>query len=196
MQQPALVQPCPAACLRLVLVLSLSCLSSACLVVSTQPFYDSPSIEFDEALIGRWERVEDRTLITVERGEWKSYKIAYPARSGPVVFTGYLTRVGESRVLDLTPAHSLDPASLLIPAHFAVRLQLIGETLTATGFDYDWFFKAAEQGRLPRLHPVIDGRKNVVLTADTAGLRAWFAALGRGGDMFGDEIRFVRKPSA
>jgi hypothetical protein len=180
--------------LRGILVLCLAHLSSACLVVSTQPFYDSGAIEFDEALVGKWESAEDRTLITVERGEWKSYKVTYPARSGPVVYTGYLTRVGESRVLDLTPAHSVDQASLLIPAHFAVRLQLLGDTLTATGFDYDWFFKESEQGRLPRLHPVLDGRKNVVLTADTAGLRAWLAGLPRGGEMFGDEVSFVRKP--
>jgi hypothetical protein len=179
---------------RLLAVLVLSVLSASCLVIATQPFYDPASIEFDEALVGKWESAEDRTLITVERGEWKSYKVTYPARSGPVVYTGYLTRVGESRVIDLTPAHSVDPASLQIPAHFAVRLQLLGDTLTATGFDYDWFFKESEQGRLPRLHPVLDGRKNVVLTADTAGLRAWFAVLPRGGDMFGDEIRFVRKP--
>ena len=180
--------------LTLLLVLSLAGLSSACLVVSTQPFYDPSSKEFDEALLGRWEKADDGTLITVERGEWKSYKVSYPARSGPVAYAGYLTRVGESRVLDLTPAHSVDPASLLIPAHFAVRLQLLGDTLTATGFDYDWFLKEAEQGRLPRVHAVLDGRKNVVLTADTAVLRTWFAALPRGGDMFGDEMRFVRKP--
>jgi hypothetical protein len=179
---------------RACVVLSLCVLSSACLVVGTQPFYVSSSIEFDEALLGRWESADDRTVITVERGDWKSYKVTYPARSGSVVYTGYLTRVGESRVLDLAPAHSVDPASLLIPAHFAVRLQLLGDTLGATGFDYDWFFKEAEQGRLPRLHPVLDGRKNVLLTADTAALRAWLAAQARGGDMFGDEIRFVRKP--
>ncbi len=179
---------------RLVLVLFLSLLSSACLVVSTQPFYDAGSIDFDEGLLGRWESAEDKTLITVERGEWKSYKVSNPARSGPVVYTGYLTRVGESRVIDLTPAHSVDPASLLSPAHFAVRVQLLGDTLIATGFDYDWFFREAEQGRLGRLHPVLDGRKNVVLTADSAGLRAWFAALPRAGDMFSDEMRFVRKP--
>jgi hypothetical protein len=184
----------PATLPGVLLVLFLAFASSACLVVSTQPFYDAASIEFDEALVGRWESAEDRTLITVERGEWKSYKVMYPARSGPVVFTGHLTRVGDSRVIDLTPAHSVDPASLLIPAHVAVRLQLLGDTLTATGFDYDWFFKESEQGRLSKLHAVLDGRKNVVLTADTAGLRAWLAALPRGGDMFADEIRFVRKP--
>lgn len=180
--------------LRACAVLGLAVLSSACLVVSTQPFYDARSIEFDEALIGRWENADDRTLITVERGEWKSYKVTYPARSGPVVYTGHLTRVGDSRVLDLTPAHSVDPASLLIPAHLAVRVQLLGDTLAVTGLDYDWFFKEAEQGRHPRLRPVFDGRRNVLLTADTAALRSWLAAQARGGEMFSDEIRFVRKP--
>jgi hypothetical protein len=176
------------------LVLLLALLTPGCLVVSTQPFYDASAIEFDDALVGRWESSEDRTLITVERGDWKSYKVSYPALSGPVVFTGYLTRVGDSRVLDLTPAHSVDPASLLIPAHLAVRLQLLGDALSVTGFDYDWFLKETEQGRPAKLLPVLDGRKNVVLTADTAGLRAWMAAQARGGDMFADEIRFVRKP--
>lgn len=179
---------------RAMLLVGTALLCSSCLVLSTQPFYDNASLEFDEALVGRWEQSDDKTLIRVERGEWKSYKVTYPARSGPVVYTGHLTRVGDSRVLDLTPAHSVDPASLLIPAHLAVRLQLLGDTLAVTGLDYDWFFKEAEQGRLPRLRPVFDGRRNVLLTADTAALRSWLAAQARGGEMFSDEIRFVRKP--
>lgn len=174
-------------------MLGAALLLSGCLVVGTQPFYDAASIEFDEGLLGRWESAEDRTLITVERGEWKSYKVTYPARSGPVVYAGYLTRIGDSRVFDLAPAHSVDPASLLIPAHFAVRLQLLGDTLTVAGLDYDWFFKEADLGRLTKLRAVLDSRKNVVLTTDTAGLRAWWAAQARGGEMFADEIRFVRR---
>lgn len=169
-------------------------LASGCLVASTQPFYDASALDYDEGLLGRWESVEDGTLITVERGEWKSYKVTYPARSGPASFAGYLARVGDGRVLDLTPAHSADPASLLIPVHLVVRLQLLGDTLTVTGLDYDWFFREVEQGRLARLRPVLDGRKQIVLTADTAGLRAWLAAQPRGAEAFADEVRFVRKP--
>jgi hypothetical protein len=179
---------------RVAFVLACALGSSGCLVVATQPFYDAASLEFDAGLVGRWVKSDDGTTITVERGEWKSYKVTYPARSGPVVYTGYLTRVGDSRVLDLTPAHSEDQASLLIPAHFAVRLQLLGDTLTVTALDYDWFLKEAEQGRIARLRPVLDGRKNVLLTAETAGLRAWIGAQGRAGEMFADEIQFVRRP--
>ena len=90
-----------------------------------------------------------------------------------MAFTGHLTRVGDGRLLDLAPVHSADPASLLIPAHFAVRLQLLGDALTATAFDYDWFLRETEQGRLTKLRSVLDSRKNVVLTAETATLRAW-----------------------
>ena len=171
-----------------------SLLSSGCLVVSLQPFYDGGSIEFDETLVGTWENPDEKNVIRVDRGEWKSYKVTYPARSGPVVFTGYLTRVGDGRVLDLTLGRSTDPATLLIPAHLAVRLQLLGDALTMTGLDYDWFLRETEQGRLPQLAPVLDARKDVVLTAETAALRSWIAAQTRSGNMFADEVRLVRKP--
>jgi hypothetical protein len=173
------------------LLLALS--SGGCLVGSLQPFYDEASIEFDEALLGEWENADDKTIIRVDRAEWKSYKVTYPARSGPVVLTGFLTRIGDGRVLDVAPGRLMDPASLFIPAHVAVRLQLLGDTLTATGLDYDWFLHETEQGRLARLRPALDSRKNVVLTADTAALRAWMAAQARGGEMFGDATRFIRR---
>jgi hypothetical protein len=162
-------------------------------VAGLQPFYDDVSIEFDEALIGDWENAGDRTRIRVDRAEWKSYKVTYTSRSGPVVLTGFLTRVGEGRVLDLTPGRPLDSVALYIPAHIALRVQVLGDTLTATGLDYDWFLHETEQGRLTRLRPTLDSRKYVVLTAETAALRVWLAAQARDGEMFGDQTRFVRK---
>ena len=180
---------------RFVILVALAASCSGCLVASLQPFYDETAIEFDPALVGRWENAEDRSEIRIERGDWKSYKVSYPVRGSLVVFTGFLTRIGESRVLDLAPGRPPDPDSLLIPAHLAVRLQLLGDTLTVTGLDYDWFLHETEQGHLsPRLRAVLDSRKNVVLTAETAVLRGWLGLQPRGGDMFGDEVRFVRKP--
>lgn len=116
------------------------------------------------------------TRIRVDRAEWKSYKLTYTSPSGPVVLTGFLTRVGEGRVFDLTLGRPPGPVTLFIPAHVAVRVQVLGDTLTVTGLDYDWFLHESEQGRLTRLRPSLDSRKNVVLTADTAALRAWLAA--------------------
>jgi hypothetical protein len=179
----------------LVVLLAAAACCSGCLVASVHPFYEETSLEFEPALVGRWESPDEGIEIRIERGDWRSYKVSYPVRGTPVVFTGFLTRIGDSRVLDLAPGHPPDPESLLIPAHLAVRLQLLGDTLTATGLDYDWFLRETDQGRLPsRLRGVLDSRKNVVLTADTAALRAWFAAQARGGNMFGDEVRFVRRP--
>ncbi|HEY3383041.1 MAG TPA: hypothetical protein VGK32_14810 [Vicinamibacterales bacterium] len=177
----------------LAVLLSAAIVSGGCLVSSLQPFYDDASIEFDDALLGSWENPDDKSIVRVDRGEWKSYKVTYPARSGPVVMTGVLSRLGESRVFDLSPGRPTDPAALFIPAHLAVRLQVLGDTVTVTGFDYDWFLHETEGGRLTKLRAALDGRTNVVLTADTAGLRSWMAAQPRGGDMFADAIRFVRK---
>jgi hypothetical protein len=167
-------------------------LSSGCLVGSLHPFYDADSLEFDEALLGEWENREEALTIRVDRGEWKSYKVKYPASGGPVVLTGFLTRIGDSRVLDLTTWRPADPASLLVPIHLAVRVQLLGDSLTVAPMDYDRLLSEVERGRLPRLHPVLDGRKNVLLTAETAALRAWLGA-ARAADVFGEPTRFTRR---
>lgn len=167
--------------------------SAGCLVASLQPFYDDGSIEFDEALVGAWESAEAGIRIRVDRAEWKSYKVTGTSPSGSVVLTGYLTRVGEVRVLDLAPGRPLDSVALFLPAHVAVRVQVLGDALTVTGLDYDWFLHETGQGRLTKLRPALDSRKNVVLTADTAALRAWMAVQPREGDMFGEATRFLRK---
>ena len=167
-------------------------LSSGCLVGSLHPFYEAESLEFDDALLGAWENREEGTVIQVDRGEWKSYRVKYPARGGPVVLTGFLTRIGDCRVLDLTPWRPADPASLLVPIHVAVRLQLLGDSLTLAPLDYDRLLPDVERGRLPRLHAVVDERKNVLLTADTAALRAWLGA-SRASDVFGESTRFTRR---
>src|SRR5262249_55752750 len=51
--------------------------SSGCLVVSLQPVYDDKSITFEEPLLGKWSNTEDQIQATIERGEWRSYKVTY-----------------------------------------------------------------------------------------------------------------------
>ena len=173
-------------------ILLTALLSSGCLVGSLHPFYAPDTLEFDEALLGEWESRDDQSVIRVERGEWKSYKVKYPAPGGPVVLTGFLTHIGDSRVLDLTPWRPADPASLLVPVHLAVRLQLLGDSLTVAVMDYGRLLPDVERGRLAKLHPLLDGRKNVLLTADTAALRAWLG-VARAADAFGESTRFTRR---
>ena len=52
-------------------------LSSGCLVLALQPAYNAESVVFDEALIGEWENADDGTSATIERGEWRAYKVTY-----------------------------------------------------------------------------------------------------------------------
>lgn len=96
-------------------------------------------------------------------------------------------------MLDLTAGRPPDPVALFIPAHVAFRVQILGDTVTVSGLDYGWFLHEIEQGRLTKLRPALDNRQTVVLTADTAGLRAWLAAQARDSEVFGDATRFVRK---
>jgi hypothetical protein len=70
-------------------------------------------------------------------------------------------------------------------------VQVPGDTLTVTGLDYDWFLHETERGRLTKLRPVLDSRKNVVPTADAP--RARLAAQPRDGEAFGDATRLVRE---
>ena len=169
-------------------------LCSGCLVVSLHPLYEEGALEFDEALVGEWEGVEERAAVRVERGEWRSYKVTYTAGDRSVVLLGFLTRIGNSRVLDLTPCRLADADALLLPSHAALRVQVLGDSLTVAPLDYDWFVDGMERDRLATLRPALDARRNVVLTAGTAALRRWL--MGSPIDnRFGDSIRLTRRPS-
>jgi hypothetical protein len=75
-------------------------------------------------------------------------------------------------VFDLSPGWPLDPVALFIPAHVALRVPVFGDTLTAIGFDYDWFLHESEHGRLTELRQALDSRPDVVLTAMQARIVA------------------------
>jgi hypothetical protein len=154
-------------------------LSSACLVLSLQPVYDDRSIAFDEALLGRWDNADDQTQIVIERGEWRSYRIAYTERGTTRTLNGNATSLGDAAggvlFMDVTELRGVDPGPYLIPVHAIYRVSVRGDQLSAAPLDFDWFTRmAAEQRRgMPPL--AIDDRRNVILTAPTAELRRWLA---------------------
>ena len=77
-------------------------ISPGCLVLSLQPAYDNESIVSDEALVGSWSNTDDQTEATIERGEWRSYRITYKDRFATRSFQGNLTKIGTATFLDLT----------------------------------------------------------------------------------------------
>ena len=149
--------------------------SSGCLVVTLQPAYDDQSLVFEEALLGQWENAEDGTRATVERGEWRSYKITFVDRTATRVFQGNLTKIGATTFLDLTEMRGADPGPLLVPVHTIARVAVTDNELDAALLDYDWFMRAMSRKTLGRLSTAVDDRRNAVITATTGEIKRWLA---------------------
>ena len=149
--------------------------SSGCLVLSLQPAYDAESVAFDETLLGVWANADDETNATIERAEWRSYKVVVKDRFTSRALQGNLTRVGESIWLDLTEQRGVDAGPYLVPVHALVRLELHGDTLQASLLDYNWFARAMAQKGVPRLATAFDDRRNAIVASPTAELRRWLS---------------------
>jgi hypothetical protein len=176
---------------RFAVVLLVASLSSGCLVVSLQPAYDQQSVAFDESLIGRWENADDETSAVIDRGEWRSYKIAYTDRFTTLTFHGNLTTIGAATFLDLTQVRGADAGPYLLPVHGIFRIAVAGDTLSVAALDYGWFTRATTAKQTVGLTTALDDRRNVVVTSSTQELRRWLA---RAPDSaFGAPARFARK---
>jgi hypothetical protein len=161
-------------------------------VVSLQPAYDDQSIVFDEALLGQWENAEDGERATIERGEWRSYRITYTDRTATRSFQGNLTKAGTAMLLDITEMRGADPGPFLVPVHGIVRVSVEGDTLTAARLDYDRFMRARAQKSVGLPVSAVDDRRNAVITAPTGDLRRWL--MRAPSDAFGTPATFARKP--
>ena len=166
--------------------------SSGCLVVALQPAYDDQSVVFDEALLGQWENSEDGDRATIERGEWRSYKITFGGRMATRSFQGNLTKIGTATFLDVTEMRGADPGPYLVPVHGLVRVSVDNGAMTATLLDYDWFVRAMSRKSLGSLASAIDDRRNAVITSSTSDLRRWLTRAPA--DAFQAPATFVRKP--
>lgn len=167
-------------------------LSSGCLVLALQPAYDAESVVFDEALVGQWENGDDGARATIQRAEWRSYKVTYADRVSTRAFQGNLTTIGDARFLDLTEMRGVDPGPYLVPVHGVLRVTVDGDTLTAALLDYNWFTRAMGQKSLGRLTSAFDDRRNAVITAPTSELRRWLPRAPS--EAFLAPMTFKRKP--
>jgi hypothetical protein len=155
--------------------LAAALLSSGCLVLALQPAYDADSVVFDQRLLGSWENADDGSRATVERGEWRSYKITFTDRFATRSFQGNLTRIGPANWLDLTEMRGVDPGPFLVPLHGVMRIAIEGDRLTVAPLDYAWFTRALQQKSAARLALALDDRRNVVVTVPTDQIRSWLA---------------------
>lgn len=147
--------------------------ASGCLVLSLQPAYEAGSVVFDDALLGAWENTEDGMRATIERGEWRSYKVTHMDRFATRSFQANLTKVGDATFLDLTELRGVDPGPYLVPVHGILRVGVEGDTLTVAMLDYAWFMRAITEKTIGRLAAAVDDRRNAVITAPSVELRRW-----------------------
>jgi hypothetical protein len=152
-----------------------STLSGGCLILSLQPAYDSESVVFDQALTGEWQNAEDGSKATIERGEWRSYKITYVDRFATRTFQSNLTTIGAVTFLDLTEMRGADPGPYLIPVHGVFRISVDDDTLTASPLDYAWFMHGMTEKTLRGIAVAVDDRRNIVITDPTSEIRRWLA---------------------
>jgi hypothetical protein len=148
-------------------------LSSGCLVLALQPAYDAESVVFDETLLGSWENRTDGATASLERGEWRSYKITYSDRSATRPFQGNLTRIGTTAFLDLTEMRGTDPGPFLVPLHGVMRVTIEPDELTVSLLDYAWFGRVLQEKSFGALALALDDRRNVVMTGPRGAIRRW-----------------------
>jgi hypothetical protein len=159
-------------------LVSVTCIASqGCLVLSLQPAYTDEAIAWDEGLLGRWRDAEDDVEVTIERGEWRSYRVHYKHPIEEADYTAWLTVIGDTHFLDLMPARGLDYGAVLIPSHLVLRISRDGDRWLVSSIDYDRLRASIKAGRAATLAgAAFDQRQNIVLTASSAALRDWLRA--------------------
>jgi hypothetical protein len=171
----------------------LSFASQGCVVVAVQHFYDETTLTFDDRLLGVWNDADDHVTVTVERGEWRSYRITYDHPTEKGTLTGFLFKTNGQLYLDLMPVRGVDQGSFTVPAHALVRVA-IGDAVSVSPLRFEWFSAAFDARTLGAGLAAARGeRSQLVLGATAAVLGKWLAARPGVDPAFGPEATF-RKP--
>jgi hypothetical protein len=109
--------------------------------LSIRPTYSDSQLTWDPALVGQWESEDD--TVTIERISFFRYKLDLPEEG---LFAGYLYRVGDDTLFDLTPLDR-DLSALKIPVHLWGRVLVRSDTL--------WFayLTVARWAKIAEAHP-------------------------------------------
>jgi hypothetical protein len=170
--------------------------TQSCLVLGLDRFYDEPSIAFDERLLGSWRDADDNVTLTVERSDWRSYRIQYVHPTETGTLTGYLFKQGPTMYLDLAPVRGKDFGSFVVPAHGLVRVTFGNDPreVTVAPLSFDWFARGlAEQTLPPSIRATKGERDQILLAAGRTELQAWLAARTADDPAFGAEATFKKQ---
>lgn len=174
-----------------VLTFALAVLSAGCLVGSLHPAYDDDSIVFDEGLVGTWTNKESELTVVIERGEWRSYHVAYTDRFGTTKFTGHLARVGPTRFLNVRPEDGLERPAFLVVANGVMQIEIEPTRVRVREPEYGTILARLNAEKLD-LDAATDLKQNVIVTAPTPKLRAWLVKVLEDEDVWADWKTFTR----
>jgi hypothetical protein len=182
---------------RLILALAAVAISTqACLVLGLDRFYDEPSITFDERLLGNWRDADDNVTVTVERSDWRSYRVQYVHPTETGALTGYLFKQGSATYLDLVAVRGKDLGSFVVPVHGLVRVTFAADPreVTVAPLSFDWFVKGlADQALTASLHPMKGERDQILLGASRVELQRWLKARPSPDLAFGPDAVFRKQ---
>jgi hypothetical protein len=170
---------------------ALALLSTGCLVGSLHPVYDDEAILFDEGLVGNWANKESEVTVVVERGEWRSYHVAFTDRFGTTRFTGHLARVGTARFLNIRPEDGLERPAFLVVTNGVLQIEIEPARIRVREPDYGTILARLTAGKLD-LDAATDLKQNVVITAPTPKLRAWLLKALHDDEAWADWKTFTR----
>jgi hypothetical protein len=166
-------------------------LSSACLVSSLQPIYDDESIVFDEALVGTWENKESEVTVVVNRGEWRSYHLAFTDRFGTTRWTAQLVTVGSARLLNVRPEDGVERPAFLVATNGFMQIEIEGARVRVREPEYAVVLERVKSGKLG-LDAAIDLKQNVLITSPSSKLRAWLTSVLKEEALWADWKTFTR----
>ena len=108
-------------------------------VISLHPFVTDTEAALDARLLGVW--MDDDDLFIV-RQDGNGYAISYSEKKSSAVYKlkAKMLKVGEARILDLTPA---EEDAFRIAAHTPMRVWMEGATVRVAYLDSEWLRERA-----------------------------------------------------
>jgi hypothetical protein len=165
--------------------------ASGCLVSSLHPVYDDDSVVFDEALLGKWENVESEISVTIARGEWRSYQVAFTDRFGTTHYIGHLTTIGATRLLGVIPQTGLEQPPFVVATTGFMQIAVDGARARVREPDYGEVLARAKAAKLG-VESATDLKQNIIITAPSARLRAWLTTAVKDDALWAEWKTFAR----
>ena len=178
-------------------------LLTGCVATSVYPYYTAKDVIFDAALLGVWYQADENGK---EGNQWQfaqagdnAYRFTFKDANETVECDARLFRLGGRQYLDFCP---VERHGDFVPPHYLMRVVEVGPKLKLALLDYAWLGNLVKENPKVIRHIFIEEKpgdatkQRLVLTADTAELRAFILKHADDKDAFGEKpIELMRRRS-